>query len=118
MEGRYTLEGRGTKIITVQEAATSSRTTVMLGRAMDCTKMPPYIVYKGIFKGHIATEFTNSIESGYPEDVVLVVQENAWFDEAIMLDWIENCWKKHIKQKTTIPIICFLILFQYTKQQP
>ena len=111
MEGRYTLERRGTKTITVRGAATSSRSTVMLGCGLDGTKIPPYVVYKGTSNGRIATEFTNSVESGYPEGVVLAVQENAWFDEAIMLDWIENCWKKHIATKNDEIYYLFLDSF-------
>ena len=90
MEGCFTLEQRGTKIMNVQGAATSSRSTVMLGCGLDGTKISPHIVYKGTSNGCITTELINSIESGYPEGVVLAVQENALFNKAIMLDWIEN----------------------------
>ena len=109
------MERRGTKTITVRGAATSSRCTVMLGCGLDGTKVPPFVVYKGSSNGRIATEFTNSAESGYPEGVVLAVQENAWFDEAVMLDWIENCWKKNIA--TNADEVYYLFLDSFSVHQ-
>jgi DDE superfamily endonuclease len=33
---------------------------------------------------------------GYLSNIVLAAQENVWFNEEIMLDWIESCWKKEV----------------------
>jgi hypothetical protein len=33
---------------------------------------------------------------GFPSDVELMAQENAWFDEHVMLDWIERVWKREV----------------------
>jgi hypothetical protein len=33
---------------------------------------------------------------GYPKDVELAVKDNDWFDEEVMLDWIDRVWKREV----------------------
>jgi DDE superfamily endonuclease len=95
MEARFTLAKKGSKTVSVKGADSSNRCTIMLGANANGEKLLPYIVFKGMKGGRISQEISQQLKEGYPDDVVLAVQENAWFDEEIMLDWIENCWKKH-----------------------
>jgi hypothetical protein len=62
---------------------------------MTATKLPPFNVFKGSENrtGTIARELI--LKTGYPDDVELTVQENEWFDERVMLQWIATVWKPH-----------------------
>ena len=99
LESKYTLTKRGSRTVAVRGSGSTSRCTLMLGVSMDGRKLPPYIVFKGEKKGRIAGEFNNSQVHGYPEGVLLCTQNHAWFDEDVMLDWIEKCWGKKRGEK-------------------
>ena len=48
MVGSYTLEKRGSKTVSILSTKSSNRCTVILGCAMDGTKLPPFLVFKGV----------------------------------------------------------------------
>jgi DDE superfamily endonuclease len=74
--------------VSVKGADSTNRCTIMLGCSLSGEKLDSYIVLKGTKGGWISQEIKHP--DGYANNVVLAVQENAWFDESIMLDWIES----------------------------
>jgi hypothetical protein len=95
MEAKYTLAAKGSKTVSVRGADSNNRCTIMLGASLTGVKAEPYIVFKGAKGGRISTELRRR-EGGYNDGTVLTVQENAWFDEEIMMHWIENVWQNQI----------------------
>jgi hypothetical protein len=88
MESIYTYANCGSR--------TASRCTVMLAASLTGEKVIPYIVYKGKnTRGGVVRKEINQ-RKGFPGDVELMIQENAWFDEQVMLDWIERVWKREV----------------------
>jgi len=58
---------------------------------MDGTKLPPFIIFKGTDIGCISCEFTVK-RLGYPQDQFYAVQDKAWVDTQVFLDWIIHVW--------------------------
>jgi transposase-like protein len=86
----------GSKTVSVKKTDSTQRCTVMLCAGYTGEKVIPYIVYKGAnTKGGKVRKEINRRE-GYPIDCELTVQENAWFDKGVMLDWIERVWKREV----------------------
>jgi DDE superfamily endonuclease len=58
---------------------------MMLSASKTGKKIIPYIVFKGknTSTGFVVKELKKRI------DVEMTVQEHAWFDEVVMVDWIE-----------------------------
>jgi DDE superfamily endonuclease len=90
-----TYADRGSKTVSIKGVKSSSRCTVMLCCSLTAGKLPPYIVFRGSSNrtGSIYRELIS--KEGYPTTVSCTVQEKGWFNEEIMLSWIENVWKKY-----------------------
>jgi transposase-like protein len=84
---------RGSRTVSIKGADSSSRCTVMLCASMSGTKLPPFLIFRGKNDraGHIKRELLR--KDGYPEEMEYGVQERAWMDESLMLEWIEKVWK-------------------------
>jgi DDE superfamily endonuclease len=94
MDTTYTWAKRNSRSVPVQGCTSSQRATVMLGcNGTGTEKLPPYMVFKGSHNtsGRIFQELRK--KEGYPSDLEYAVQPKAWFDEQIMLDWIDKVWK-------------------------
>jgi DDE superfamily endonuclease len=65
----------------------------MLGASMPGKKLPPFLIFRGENEqtGHIKQEIARKEEC--PEEMEYGVQERAWMDEALMLEWINKIWK-------------------------
>jgi DDE superfamily endonuclease len=72
----------------------------MLAASIIGEKVIPYIVYKGknSNSGLVVKELKKRI--GYPKDVEMMVQNHAWFNEVVMLDWIKRVWKREVAVST------------------
>ena len=68
----------------------------MLAASLTGEKVIPYIVFKGKDTRGSTVKKEINLRKGYPGDVELMVQENAWFDEKVMLDWIDRVWKREV----------------------
>jgi hypothetical protein len=56
-------------------------------------KIPPHLVYSGkTTRGNRVLKELRE-KKGYPGDCTYNVQEKAWFDEEVLIDWIENHWR-------------------------
>jgi DDE superfamily endonuclease len=94
LEAVYTWARMASRSVAVSSSDTSQRATVMLGaNASGTTKLPPYLVFKGSSKstGRIFKELRKG--EGYTPYCKYSVNEKAWFNEEVMLDWIEVVWK-------------------------
>jgi DDE superfamily endonuclease len=65
----------------------------MLGASMAGEKLPPFLILRGKNErtGHIKREI--ACKKGSPEEMEYGVQERAWMDEALMLEWINKIWR-------------------------
>jgi DDE superfamily endonuclease len=89
---------RGSKTVSIKGADSSSRCTIMLGASMLGGKLTPFVIFKGKNSrtGHIRREIDR--RDGYLDGMEFGVQECAWMDEALMLEWIEKMWKPSISR--------------------
>lgn len=89
---RYTLAEKGSKTVSIKGADSSNRAGVMLC-CSKFEKTPPFVVFKGAYTkyGRIKKELL--AREGFPENCFFTCQKKAWFDERVMLQWIEDCWK-------------------------
>jgi DDE superfamily endonuclease len=65
----------------------------MLGGNLAGGKLPPFIIFKGVHTrmGHVCKELEKGHE--YPDDVGFGVQDKAWMDKEMMLEWVEKIWR-------------------------
>ena len=96
MESVYTYADCGSRTVSVKAVDSSNRCTVMLAGSLTGEKVIPYIVFKGKDTRGSTVKKEINLRKGYPGDVELMVQENAWFDEKVMLDWIDRVWKREV----------------------
>jgi transposase-like protein len=84
---------RGSRTVAIKGSDSSSRCTVMLGASMAGEKLPPFLIFKGKNNrsGHIKRELNK--KSGLPDQMEYGVQDRAWMDEILMLEWIEKVWR-------------------------
>ena len=114
MPSTTTLERRGARTVSVRGTGSSQRATVLLGVAMDGSKLPPFIVWKGKRSGMIIREVTSqALNHGYPEDLVMSVQKNGWMDEELMLEWTERVWKPWVTSRGFINKASLLIMDKF-----
>jgi transposase-like protein len=100
LENIYTWARRSSRSVAVPGVATAQRATVMLGcNATGSCKLKPFIVYKGAsgVTGRIYQELRR--RDGYSPDCEYAVQEKAWFNERIMLQWIDSIWRPLIETR-------------------
>ena len=98
MVGSSTLETMGRRTISIKSSGSSNRCTALLGVTMDGTKLPPFIIFKGKETGRVIKEFTSE-KHDYATSVFYTVQEKAWVDTRIFLEWVEKVWKPFTKGK-------------------
>jgi DDE superfamily endonuclease len=91
MESSYTLAPKLSCTVSIKGCNSNKQCLVMLGASLRGGRLLPYIVFDGKAEGSIHQELI--LRKGCPDNVQLVVQESAWLDESIMLDWIEKVWR-------------------------
>ncbi len=93
----FTYAKRGSRTVSIKGADSAQRCTVMLRGNLAGGKLSPFIIFKGANTrmGYIKKEL--EIGDGYPKDMVYGVQEKAWMDEELMLEWIEKVWKPEVE---------------------
>ena len=78
----------------IRTSGSFQRATVMLAVALDGSKLPPLIIFKGSANGLVHREI-NSARSGYPTGAIYAIQAKAWVNEAIYLKWIIDVFKPY-----------------------
>jgi hypothetical protein len=81
---RRVIARRGVRTVAKQVTGSSARCTVMLAATSSGVKLPPFVVFKGKPGARVEREVAAF-------DCQSVVQEKAWFDEAVMGRWIDTC---------------------------
>ena len=59
----------------------------------------PFLVFKGKHDGRIGCDFQNPGKTGYLVDCSYICQEQAWMEEAVMLQWVKEVlepWSKNV----------------------
>ena len=109
MSAKRTLELIGKKTIHIRTTADDTkRATIAVTIAADGTLLPSMVIFKGAPNGRIArTEF-----DAYPTTNHYRCQENAWMDEQVMFDWVDEVLAPYI---ATAPeeVIPVLVLDSY-----
>ena len=103
-----TLNCVGDRSVNVHSSSGSTmRITVALTVTAAGGLLPPMFVFKAKPGGHVQRELRN-----FPEGVVYTVQHNAWMDESVMLQWVDQVLKPWSE---TMPenIVPYLLLDSY-----
>lgn len=83
-----TLHKIGGRTVSIKTNGSAHRCTVFLACTKSGRKLPPYIVFKAKPNGRVVRSL-NTLNAG----AKYTVQENAWCDQAVMLDWIQQVWR-------------------------
>lgn len=112
MPSLYTYAARGSRTVAIKGAESTSRCSVMLCCSWTGEKLPSFVVFKGARGrgGRVRREIENGVAAGYPEGVLLTVQERAWFDEPVMLEWIAMCWVPMVNERKASGDEVFLLI--------
>jgi hypothetical protein len=106
-----TLAIKGQRTIHVKTTGDPNRITVMLCAMKSGEILPPLAIFKASKNGSIVREFTKD-DSTYPQDIEYGVQEKAWVDKDVMLDWIKRVWAPYTRRIGSRPTILFLDQFR------
>ena len=80
-----TVSIKGARSVTMRSTGNEkNRFTVMLGCMADGTKLPPYVVFKR----------KTMPKDKFPSGVIVRVQEQGWFNDSLMDDWLKTVWMK------------------------
>jgi hypothetical protein len=86
MSPRTTINQRGARAINMRQVDDSKRCTVAFTISASGNILKPMVVYQGAPCGRIALRELPL----HPHECHYAMQKKAWFDEAVMLDWVEN----------------------------
>ncbi|DBA02551.1 TPA: hypothetical protein N0F65_011023 [Lagenidium giganteum] len=102
MGRRVTIDFIGSQQVpAVTDGSDSYRFTLAITASADGRILPPHFVFKGKPGGSVEAEVTAFT---HPSVATFSVQENAWFDERVMLEWVETCWA-HVVTEPSVLII-------------
>ncbi|GMF32548.1 unnamed protein product [Phytophthora lilii] len=102
MGRRTTVEFVGaTTVRTTTNTSEGYRCTMAVRAAADGRVLPPHYVYNGDPGGDVEAEVTKYFSG---EVAAFSVQKSAWFDERVMMEWIDKCWK-HIVCEPSVLIL-------------
>lgn len=94
----------------------SQRVTSALTITSNGQKLRPFIVFKGRPNGRISRELSSAVVR-HSDAVCCVVQPRAWFDEDVMLTWIEKVLVPFIQSRDICNICLVLDSFSCHKTQ-
>jgi hypothetical protein len=88
-----TLERRGVRTVPITSTGSPNRATAILGVSLAGEKLPVFLIFKAKRNARVYREVTgNATARGYPPNVIMTVQENAWCDISVMKEWVERVW--------------------------
>ena len=92
-----TVHPKGEKTVSIHiGGASSMRFTLAVSIAMDGTKLPLFVIFKGMPGGSVE----KSLPSILPDGVIGCVQKKGWMDNRTMAIWYSNVYKPHIADCT------------------
>lgn len=97
-----TLARRGRKSIDVAGNGSSNRATALLAVTLTGEKLPMFLIFKAKRGARVHKEVTGRdlVQRGYPENVVISVQQNAWMDTTLMKEWIDRVWEPWLRARS------------------
>jgi hypothetical protein len=98
-----TIEVQGEKHVAIRGTGSTQCCTVFLAVSLDGRKLTPLIV----FKGKPGKTIEKNLHKENDPRTVSCVQENAYCDEKIMLQWIEKCLKPFLRDDPQPSLIMF-----------
>lgn len=90
----YTYSFEGERSIHIATSGSSNRCTVLLAVTASGIKLPPFIIFKGVRDAAIAGEC--AARNATNVNIYATVQQNAWIDETLMLEWIDKIWVPYV----------------------
>jgi hypothetical protein len=101
----HTINQRGARTINMRIGTDDSKCcTVTLTMSASGEMLTPMVVFKGARYGRIATREIRD----HPQGMKYAMQLKAWFNEVIMLNWVDNVLKPYA---TMAPVGIIPILF-------
>lgn len=102
MSSRTSIEFVGAPMVrSVTAGGESDRCTMVLTVSADGRMLPPHFVFKGEPDGEVEQEVGLYCDSSI---ATFSVQSNAWFDERVMLEWVDKVWQ-HVVVEPSILIL-------------
>jgi DDE superfamily endonuclease len=108
-QSKKTLAHKGSKTVSALKAESTQRCTAMIGVTGDGDGFPPYIIYKGKdsdrgliypqLKRVMAARHEVEVYDGYPTSNYYAVQENAWMDSELVVDWVNYVFRPWAETK-------------------
>ena len=79
--------------------------TLAISVCEDGSKLPPILIFKGTKNGQIAKKELSNFTPGCK----YYCKENAWMDERVMIEWVENILKSFIEMapENVVPLLVF-----------
>jgi DDE superfamily endonuclease len=103
MTGSDTLADRGARTVSLCSTQSTNRCTLSLACTMDGQMLPSFIIFKGVRtdNGRVMKEVHDPLANGYPAASTqkYTVQNKAWVNEEVMLEWIDVIWKPFCASK-------------------
>jgi hypothetical protein len=103
MSPRTTINQCGARTINMRQVDNSKRCTVTFTISASGNILKPMVVYQGAPRGCIALRKLPL----HPHERHYAMQKKAWFEEAVMLDWVENVLASYVATAPAgmIPIV-------------
>lgn len=93
MQGNKTLELEGVLTVNIRKSTgDTKRTTCCMFFTAGGTALTPMVVFKGKRGGRIEKKELGS----FPDCAIYKVQETAWVDEELMLEWVDEVLAPHV----------------------
>jgi DDE superfamily endonuclease len=113
---KRTLATRGSKEVSALQKESNQRCTVMLGCSAGGEKFDPYIIWKGknspsgqIFRRNQQIDYNRNqgipYWEGFYTSNYYAVQENAWMESSLVVDWIQKVYQPWAEEKNEPTII-------------
>ncbi|RLN11030.1 hypothetical protein BBJ28_00009198 [Nothophytophthora sp. Chile5] len=100
MRSRATVELVGAPTVpSITGGGESYRCTVALTVSADGRMHPPHFVFKGVPGGTVEAQVRRF---ALPETATFSVQTKAWYNERVMMEWIDLCWRYIVTEPTVL----------------
>ena len=114
MAPNYSISQKGKKSVIIHtQSQDKCHVSVILTILANGGKLPPLLIFKGVPHGKIYKDLLNNT---YVKNNMIYIEcnANARCTKDIMLQWINNIWRKYIDAFNNEPIPCLLIMDQAT----
>ncbi|ETV73354.1 hypothetical protein H257_11864 [Aphanomyces astaci] len=97
-EVKTTIATKGSRTVSARKCTSSNpRVTVCLAIVSDGTKLPPFVVFKGVPGARI----DSNLEAIVPAGLFATCQEKAFMDSDLTKKWFNSVWKPHVANEAS-----------------